>query len=76
MPISVSLDPRDSDHFFNMDDDDEDYEYNILDNEGGSGHNRDYANNDSKQNMKKVKKEEKGPFNALVSNIRTSKKSM
>lgn len=39
MPISVSLNPRDSDPFFNMDDEDEDDEYNVLENEGGDRHN-------------------------------------
>ena len=47
-----------------MDDEDDDEEYNILENEGGDKHN------DSKSNSRRPKKEEKVPFNALVSTRR------
>ena len=47
-----------------MDDDDEDDEYNVLENEGGDRHN------DHKQNSKRLRKEDKMPFNALVSTNR------
>ena len=48
-----------------MDDDDEDDEYNVLENEGGGD-----RQNDHKQNSKRLRKEDKMPFNALVSTNR------
>ncbi len=45
-----------------MDDEDEDDEYNVLENEGGGD-----RNNEHKQNSKRLRKEDKMPFNALVS---------
>ncbi len=45
-----------------MDDEDEDDEYNVLENEGGGD-----RHNEHKQNSKRLRKEDKMPFNALVS---------
>jgi|LauGreDrversion4_2_1035121.scaffolds.fasta_scaffold46152_1 hypothetical protein len=64
MPLSVSLNPRDSDPFFNMDEEDDDDE-NEDDSIGVNRHNR--SNQNDRLSSKKAKKEEKTPFNALVS---------